>query len=100
MKKTLFANWVALGMDPNGIEQCQYKFEGKRIVGYIKEFNEDSIVVKPMSVDFHYGTYSPVTFNVSEFDEIELEIFDDARGCDNSAIGVQGCYEPWSNFVW
>ena len=30
MKKTLFANWVALGMDPNGIEQCQYKFEGKR----------------------------------------------------------------------
>ena len=99
MKKTLFANWVALGFD--GFEQCQYKFEVKRVVAIIKDFKEDSIVVKPLSVDFDYdGPYSEVTINLSEFDEIGLEIFDDARGCDNSAIGVQGCYEPWTNFAY
>jgi len=98
MKKTLFANWVALSFDD--FEQCQYKLEGKRVVALIKKFNKDSIVVKPLSIDYDYGTFSEVTLNLSEFDEIGLEIFDDARGCDNSAIGVQGCYEPWTNFAY
>ena len=34
------------------------------------------------------------------FDKVNLELWDDARGCDNSAIGVSGCYEPWTNFIW
>jgi hypothetical protein len=34
------------------------------------------------------------------FDKVGLELWDDARGCDNSAIGVAGHYEPWSDFIW
>lgn len=60
--------------------------------GYISELREDRINVR---------TYTNGQFETearlpkSLFDEFQLEIFDDNRGCDNSAIGLSGCYEPW-----
>ncbi len=38
--------------------------------------------------------------HIKEFDEIKLELWMDGRGCDNSAIGVSGCYEPYTCLTW
>ena len=60
--------------------------------GMISELREDGIRVKifDREVQSRYANLPK-----SLFDEFELEIFDDNRGCDNSAIGLSGCYEPW-----
>ena len=60
--------------------------------GYISELREDRIIVR----HYNNGEYeSEARLPKNLFDEFQLEIFDDNRGCDNSAIGLSGCYEPW-----
>jgi len=102
----LFEKWTKLGNDTFGdtFEQCQFIKDGKRYVGMIKEFGENHISVKPMSIDYESAIFMEnvpmVKLTKEMFDKVNLELWDDARGCDNSAIGVSGCYEPWTNFIW
>lgn len=65
--------------------------------GYISELREDGIRVRFYS----NGEYqSEANLPKSLFDEFKLEIWDDNRGCDDSAIGLSGCFEPWRNMWW
>ena len=71
-----------------------------RVQGVIKELYEGAIVVKQISINYDYDQALGVAYIPKEqFDNFKLEIFDDNRGCDNSAIGVPGCYEPWER-MW
>lgn len=60
--------------------------------GYISELREDGIRVR----FYTNGEYkTEANLPKSLFDEFKLEIFDENRGCDDSAIGLSGCFEPW-----
>ena len=75
-------------------DAVEYRIPGSNELsrGYISELREDRITVR----HYNNGEYeSEARLGKSIFDEFELEIFDDNRGCDNSAIGLSGCYEPW-----
>ena len=75
-------------------DAVEYRIPGSNEIsrGYISELREDRITVR----HYNNGEYeSEARLGKSIFDEFELEIFDDNRGCDNSAIGLSGCYEPW-----
>ena len=97
----LFESWTKLG---DGIEQCQFILNNKLHTGIIEDFGENHIDVRPISIEHEYKNayekYDMVKLTKDMFDKIKLEIFDDNRGCDNSAIGCDGCYEPWENFIW
>ena len=68
--------------------------------GIILEVCEDGLMVRPMSVNYDYdGEHEPYWLPKDEFDEVELKIWDDLWGCDNSAIGLDGCFEPWQ-YIW
>lgn len=82
----------------NGVrigDAVEYKIPGIESLvqrGYISELREDRIIVR----HYNNGEYeSEAILGKSIFDEFQLEIFDENRGCDNSAIGLSGCYEPW-----
>jgi hypothetical protein len=98
----LFESWTKLG---DGIELCRFILNNKRYTGIIKDtdISENHIDVRPISIEFEYKKgyerYDMVKLTKDIFDEINLEILDDNRGCDNSAIGCDSCYEPWRNFV-
>lgn len=75
-------------------DAVEYRIPGSNELsrGYISELREDRINVR----HYNNGQYeSEARLPKKLFDEFELEIFDDNRGCDNSAIGLSGCYEPW-----
>jgi hypothetical protein len=40
-----------------------------------------------------------LTIIADDYDAFDLEFFEDGRGCDNSAIGIAGCYEPWTQWL-
>ena len=64
--------------------------------GYISELREDGIKIR----FYNFGKYeSEAHLPKSLFDEFDLQIFDENRGCDDSAIGLSGCFEPWSR-MW
>ena len=68
--------------------------------GIILEVCEDGLMVRPMSVNYDYDSeHEPYWLPKDEFDEVELKIWDDLWGCDNSAIGLDGCFEPWDR-IW
>lgn len=102
----LFEKWTKLGEETYGdvFEQCQFIKDGKRYICMIKEFSENHIDVKPMSIDYESAIFMKdvpmIKLTKDMFDKVGLELWDDARGCDNSAIGVAGNYEPWSDFIW
>ena len=85
-------------------DTVQFKLNGDRFKAFIKELNIDSMKVKVIEKNFVsslWGDFEAFTMDIneSEFDSVELEIWSDGRGCDNSAIGVSGCHEPWK-WVW
>ena len=102
----LFEKWTQLGEETFGdvFEQCQFIKDGKRYVCMIKDFGENHIDVKPMSIDYESAIYMKnvpmIQLTKDMFDKVGLELWDDARGCDSSAIGVSGCYEAGTNCMW
>ena len=82
-------------------DSVEYRIPGSvkhdYVRGMISELRKDGIRVKifDSEVQSRYANLPK-----SLFDEFKLEIFDDNRGCDNSAIGLSGCYEPWRNMWW
>ncbi len=97
--KTMFGDdYIELDFDT-----CQFKYQGFYYTAIIKEIHADHLVVRPISrtnwKDIH-ETGSDLLIDkmhlpMKSFSEIELEIWMDGRGCDNSAIGVSGCHEPF-----
>ncbi len=88
-------------------DRVEYIQDGKWVRAFINELVEYHMVVRPETIDFEYAgahwdsgvMYEEATFTVDMFDDIRLCIWSDGRGCDNSAIGVSGCCEPWQH-VW
>jgi|TARA_B100001093_G_scaffold502329_1_gene555179 hypothetical protein len=97
--KTLFDNYIEVDMDT-----CKYQKDGFEYTAIVKEVGNDYLMVKPLSrTNFKdiYENNFDTTFQVenlheTSFDDIKLEIWMDGRGCDNSAIGVMGWYEPYT----
>jgi len=57
-----------------------------------------------MSIDYESAIFKEnvpmVKLTKDMFDKVNLELWDDNRGCDNSAIGLSGCYEPWDRMCF
>ena len=64
--------------------------------GLITELRKDQITVKLYDNDENIKS---ATLNERLFDQFDLHIFDDNRGCDDSAIGCDGCFVPWKH-MW
>mgnify|MGYP000855152100 FL=1 len=89
-----------------GYDTCKYTVDGITTTAIIKEVTDGYLSVKPISkmgknvyetnLDI---TFEGETFSSDCYDAIDLEIWMDGRGCDNSAIGVSGCYEPYTRLV-
>ena len=81
-------------------DSVEYRIPGSvkhdYVRGMISELRKDGIRVKifDSEVESRYANLP-----IELFDEFQLEIFDENRGCDDSAIGLSGCYEPWRR-VW
>ena len=97
----LFDNYIEVDMDT-----CKFKIHSVEYTAIVKEVHNDHLVVKPISRTNYkdiYETNLDTTFVAQTFSSsqchdanIDLEIWMDGRGCDNSAIGVSGCYEPYT----
>jgi hypothetical protein len=89
-----------------GLDTCQYTLNGVTTTAIIEEVTPHHIAVKPISRIGKnvYETNLDTTFigqifSSDCYEDINLEIWMDGRGCDNSAIGVSGCYEPYTRLV-
>lgn len=85
---------------------AQFELEGKRYHGMITKLSEEGIMFRPFTIDEErasgtdWSVQHPLMFvRITDFDNINLEIWDEHRGCDNSAIGVPGSFENWRH-VW
>lgn len=86
------------------MDSVTFRQDGSFLRGMIKELRKDGMTIKVYEKDFrsdYHGEFEGymMDINESQFDDLQLEIWADGRGCDNSAIGVSGCYEPW-HCVW
>ena len=86
-----------------GYDTCKYTINGITTTAIIKEITHNYLSVKPLSKlgknvhETNLDTdFVGETFSSDCYDAIDLEIWMDGRGCDNSAIGVSGCYEPYT----
>tara|TARA_B110000858_G_scaffold71231_1_gene82662 strand:- start:41 stop:370 length:330 start_codon:yes stop_codon:yes gene_type:complete len=95
----LDTNYIDIGYDT-----CKYTVDGITTTAIIKEVTDGYLSVKPISKTNHKDIYETnldttfvgETFSSECYEHINLEIWMDGRGCDNSAIGVSGCYEPYT----
>ena len=86
------------------MDSITFRKDGSFFRAFIKELRKDGMTVKVIEKDFErslWGDFEPFMMDIveSQFDDLQLEIWADGRGCDNSAIGVQGCHEP-CDCVW
>ena len=96
--KTMFGDYIELGWD-----SCKFKYEGLEYTAIIQEIHADHLIVKPISrtnwKEIHEEGSDLLVDKMSlprtSFDNIQLELWMDGRGCDNSAIGVSGWHEPF-----
>jgi hypothetical protein len=89
-----------------GLDTCQYTIDGITTTAIIKEVTPHHLSVKPIS---RMGknvyetnldtTFIGQTFSSECYPYINLEIWSDGRGCDNSAIGCSGYYESYTHFL-
>ena len=80
-------------------EGYEAHIDGEFHNGIILEVTKDGIMVRPTSKDFVYSKGDPYWIAKKNFDKVQLKIWDDNWGCDDSAIGVEGCFEPWDR-IW
>jgi len=84
-------------------EGYEAHIDGEFHHGIILEVTEDGLMVRPTAKDFVYSKghdrYDPYWIAKEDFDKVKLELWDDNWGCDDSAIGLDGCFEPWRH-VW
>lgn len=80
-------------------EGYEAHIDGEFHHGVILEVTKDGIMVRPVSIDHVYSKGDPYWIAKEDFDKVKLELWDDLWGCDDSAIGLDGCFEPWRH-VW
>ena len=85
-------------------DSVEFQKDGDHFRAVIQELRIDGMTVKVTSKNFESHLWSDfecfeMEINEPDFDSLNLEIWSDGRGCDNSAIGVSGCHEPWK-WVW
>ena len=85
-------------------DTVEFKIGSKNFRAFIQETREDGMKVKVVQRDMDFardGDFEAFIADIDEdmFDLIDLHIWSDGRGGDNSAIGVSGCHEPWDR-VW
>ena len=82
---------------------AEFTLDGKFYHGVINKLSEEGIMFRPFSIDFErkpgYEQYPLMFIRITDFDNINLEIWDEHRGCDDSAIGLEGYHVPWRQ-VW
>ena len=82
---------------------AQFELEGKRYHGMITKLSEEGIMFRPFDIDHdrpdNDERFPLMWVRMTDFDNINLEIWDEGRGGDNSAIGISGCFEEW-RMVW
>ena len=80
-------------------EGYEAHIDGEFHQGIILEVTKEGIMVRPTSKGDEYCKGDPYWIAKEDFDKVKLELWDDLWGCDNSAIGLDGCFEPWRH-VW
>ena len=84
-------------------EGYEVHIDGEFHHGIILEVTKEGLMVRPFHKNHEYPEgderYDPYWIAKEDFDKVKLELWDDLWGCDNSAIGLQGCFEPWRH-VW
>ena len=100
---SLFNDYIEEGLDT-----CKFVKDGMEYTAIIDKVSDNSLLVKPIQKtnwkdvfqNNLQNTFEHMILHIKEFDEIKLELWMDGRGCDNSAIGVSGCYEPYTCLSW
>jgi hypothetical protein len=100
---SLFNDYIEEGLDT-----CKFVKDGMEYTAIIDKVSDNSLLVKPIQKtnwkdvfqNNLQNTFEHMILHIKEFDEIKLELWMDGRGCDNSAIGVSGCYEPYTCLTW
>jgi hypothetical protein len=103
MSMSLFNDYIEEGLDT-----CKFVKDGMEYTAIIDKVSDNSLLVKPIQKtnwkdvfqNNLQNTFEHMILHIKEFDEIKLELWMDGRGCDNSAIGVSGCYEPYTCLTW
>ena len=82
---------------------AEFKLDGKWYHGIITKLSEEGIMFRPFEIDFNRPEgderYPEMFIKITDFDNINLEIWDEYRGCDDSAIGLSGSFTQWRH-VW
>lgn len=90
----MFSEWLEVHDD------CTFTIDGDNYIAVIKKINKDSLEVRPISVNYLTPEkYEMLTLPSTSYDNIKLQIWDDGRGCDNSAIGIAGCYDSYQYWL-
>ena len=100
---SLFNDYIEEGLDT-----CKFVKDGMEYTAIIDKVSDNSLLVKPIQKtnwkdvfqNNLQNTFEHMILHIKEFDEIKLELWMDGRGCDNSAIGVSGCYETYTWLTW
>jgi len=94
----MFDNYIEEGLD-----DCKFVIDGLEYIAIIEKIGKNHLIVKPLQRtgkgvwETNMDTkFEKLYLPRATFDEIKLELWMDGRGCDNSAIGCFGCYEPYT----
>ena len=82
---------------------AEFKLDGKWYHGMITKLSEEGIMFRPFEIDFNRPEgdkrYPEMFVRITDFDNVNLQIWDEYRGCDDSAIGLSGYFTEWRH-VW
>ena len=92
------------GYIEEGLDTCKYVKDGMEYTAIVEKVNNECLLVKPIQMtnwkdvfkNNLQNTFEKMTLNYKDFEDIKLELWIDGRGCDNSAIGVQGYYDSYT----
>ena len=82
-------------------ECIRYKQSGKEYDGYIKVVNDDFVEARMCETNGYekVGEWFDAIIYKQSFKGLEMEWWFEGQGCDNSAIGVSGCWESIADFI-
>ena len=85
---------------------AEFVLDGKRYHGMITKLSEEGIMFRPFTINEERANgedwaenYPQMFVTITDFDNINLEIWDEHRGGDDSAIGLSGYFTKWRH-VW
>ena len=84
---------------------AEMEIDGQFYHGMITELSKEGIEFLPFTIDHEYkhndprNSYDRIWIHMENFDKYKLEIWDEHRGGDDSAIGLSGYFTEWRH-VW